>query len=152
MVRRRAQPLTAQTTAKRRARASGGPAGARARSANGARWGALVVASVLLVACAAQDTTLDEHPCPPEGTTLTYDNFGKGFLDRYCQVCHGKPTADRNGAPTDVTFRNVDDVARWRERIFARAAADNTTMPPGPDDPPADERADLADWLACGAK
>ena len=38
-----------------------------------------------------------------------------------------------------------------RERIFLRSAADNTTMPPGPDDPPIEERAKLAEWIACGA-
>jgi hypothetical protein len=37
------------------------------------------------------------------------------------------------------------------DRIFARAAGDNTSMPPGPDDPPEAERAMLAEWLACGA-
>jgi hypothetical protein len=57
----------------------------------------------------------------------------------------------RNGAPSNLTFDNRDEVARWRDRIFDNAAADNTAMPPGPNDPPQAERDALADWLACGA-
>jgi hypothetical protein len=45
----------------------------------------------------------------------------------------------------------VPQVQRHRTRIFARSAADNDSMPPGPDDPPEAEREKLADWLACGA-
>ncbi len=155
MVRRLAESV------KRASRSSGRPVqSARVARVAGARRFALgaivgVIAGVLagsVTACAAQDTTIDEHPCPDGGTTLTYDDFGKGFLDAYCQKCHGQTTDDRNGAPADVTFKTIDDVHRWRERIFARAALDNTTMPPGPDDPPRDERYQLADWLACGAK
>ena len=43
------------------------------------------------------------------------------------------------------------DVRRFRDRIFARAAIDNDSMPPGPDDPSLQERIMLADWLTCGA-
>ena len=98
-----------------------------------------------------KETTIDEHPCPPGGTTLTYASFGEAFIDGNCQRCHGAPSDHRNGAPSDYNFATVDDVRRFKSRIFSRAAADNTTMPPGPDDPPASEREKLADWLACGA-
>lgn len=111
---------------------------------------AAAIAALAAAACAAQDESIDQYPCPPGGTTLTYASFGKAFLDANCQRCHGQPDAARNGAPSDVTFATEDDVQRFRDRIFARAADDNTTMPPGPDDPPASERHELADWLACG--
>jgi len=42
-------------------------------------------------------------------------------------------------------------VHEHKARIFVRAAASNTTMPPGPNDPSPDEREQLAEWLACGA-
>jgi hypothetical protein len=105
---------------------------------------------ILLVGCSSGET-IDERPCPPGGTTLTYDNFGRGFLSAYCQVCHGKGGTDRNGAPSDYDFHDVEEVRTFKDRIFARAAGDNTSMPPGPDDPPADDREKLAEWLACGA-
>jgi hypothetical protein len=105
----------------------------------------------LLTACGKGETTIDERPCPSGGTALTYENFGRTFLDQYCQVCHGKAGTDRNGAPSGYDFRDVESVRSLKDRIFARAAADNTSMPPGPDDPPRDERERLAEWLACGA-
>lgn len=94
---------------------------------------------------------MDERPCPPAGTTLSYDSFGREFMSTHCQRCHGMPSKDRQGAPSGYDFGSRDDVLRYRERIFSRAAADNTTMPPGPDDPPEAEREKLAEWLACGA-
>ena len=96
-------------------------------------------------------TTIDEQPCPPSGTTLTYASFGAPFMERHCQKCHGAPPSEREGAPSSFDFGSQADVARHRDRIFVRSAADNTTMPPGPDDPSPEERAKLAEWLACGA-
>lgn len=103
-----------------------------------------------LVGCKAE-TSLEDYPCPPEGTKLTYESFGSTFMASHCQTCHGAGTGDRKGAPSGYDFATLDDVRHHRSRIFARAAADNVTMPPGPDDPPASERAQLAEWLACGA-
>jgi uncharacterized membrane protein len=105
---------------------------------------------VVFAAC-KEESKLEDRTCPPEGTDLTYDNFGRGFIEANCQICHGKPSKDRKGAPSSYDFGSVDDVRRFKERIFARAAADNTTMPPGPDDPPEAEREKLAEWLACDA-
>lgn len=98
-----------------------------------------------------EPATIDGAPCPPGGTTLTYDNFGRPFLDANCQWCHASTVTDRHGAPDFVTFDTQDDVHARLDRIFVRAAGPNTTMPPGPDDPPADARAQLAEWLSCGA-
>ena len=109
------------------------------------------IAAVALAACIQAPTTIDEVPCPTAGTTLTYDNFGKELLREDCQWCHASDSTDRHGAPDWITFDSLDEVHAHLGRIFARAAADNTTMPPGPDDPPAATRAQLAEWLACGA-
>ncbi len=112
-------------------------------------------ALLLLVAAAAggcaERMSIDEHPCPPEGTELTYETFGAAFMTDWCQRCHGAPATERHGAPSAYDFGTLAEVRHWRERIFARAAAVNTTMPPGPDDPSQEERDLLADWLACGA-
>lgn len=114
--------------------------------------GASLLAVLLLAGACLADSTpeVDEEPCPP-ASELTYDNFGGPFLDSYCQRCHASAADDRNGAPSSITFDDADEVRSHRERIFARAAGDNTSMPPGPDDPPAAERDMLAEWLACGA-
>jgi uncharacterized membrane protein len=110
----------------------------------------ILVLGLVLVGCGAE-TSIDDYPCPPDGTKLTYETFGRAFLADSCQTCHGQSTGDRKGAPSGYDFGTLDAVRTYKGRIFARAAADNVTMPPGPDDPPAAERAKLAEWLACGA-
>ena len=96
--------------------------------------------------------TLESFACPDGGTPLTWENFGASFLARRCQSCHASDAVDRQGAPRDYTFDTPAQVHRWRVRIFERAAAENDTMPPGPDDPPLRERMQLAQWLACSAR
>lgn len=113
--------------------------------------GRLELFALILFVGACKETTIDDRTCPPEGTELTYATFGKPFMETHCQTCHGQPTHDRKGAPGGYDFGSVDDVRVHKARIFSRAAADNTTMPPGPDDPPEAEREKLAEWLACGA-
>lgn len=114
----------------------------------------IVAAAIMagaLAGCGAM--TIDEYPCPnPMESTLTYDNFGKRFLDQWCQPCHAAAGPGRQGAPSAYDFGSLADAHAWRERIFVRAAADNTSMPPGPDDPPEADRQKLAEWLACGPK
>lgn len=110
-------------------------------------WSLILATSV---GCGSR-VTIDEHPCPTGGTSFTYDNFGKGFLDRWCQECHAAKARERNGAPPSYAFGSRDDASAHRDRIFAKAAADNTSMPPGTAGPSPEERRMLADWLACGA-
>lgn len=105
-----------------------------------------IAAIAALLACSGVGTTIDHHPCPPGGTTLTYDNFGAKFVVTWCIRCHGGP----NGY-SSRSFATIDDIRANKDRIFVNAAADNDAMPPGPDGPSSEERAKLADWLACGA-
>lgn len=102
-------------------------------------------------ACSLFYTDIDSYPCPPQGTTLTYGNFGAPFMESYCQSCHGSQSIDRRGAPGEFIFDSVEQLQRHRARIFVRSAATNNSMPPGPDDPSEEERKQLAEWLACGA-
>jgi hypothetical protein len=95
--------------------------------------------------------TIDEYPCPEGGTTLTYENFGRLFMAEYCNVCHSAPDGQRNGAPDDFVFATHAEVIAHKDRIFARAADTNNSMPVGPDKIPPGLRVDLANWLACGA-
>ena len=106
---------------------------------------------VTLLGCAADATPMKDYPCPTGGTQLTYQTFGAKFLDDNCNRCHSAQTGDRHGAPSSFRFDTLDEVQAHADRIFVRAATTNTTMPPGPDDPSADSREQLAEWLACGA-
>lgn len=95
--------------------------------------------------------SLAERPCPDD-SVLTAENFGAAFMLTYCTGCHHSalPDGERAGAPLGVDFESLVKVRAQAERIWARAGDQNATMPPvGP--PPADERARLGEWLACGA-
>jgi uncharacterized membrane protein len=106
------------------------------------------LALVLAAGCADPAVPIEDMPCPPAGTTLTYASFGAGFFADHCNRCHSEA---RNGAPEQYRFDTVDEIRTHAARIFIRAAGPNVTMPPGPEDPPADARDQLAEWLACGA-
>ncbi len=110
----------------------------------------LLAISVALAACGPEED-FKNAKCPPGGTTLTYESFGQGFLARRCQTCHGRDVEERHGAPDKYAFDSPEEVKKWIDRIYDRSAGDNTSMPPGPDDPPLSERDDLAEWLSCGA-
>lgn len=105
---------------------------------------------LFLVGC-GEGYSLDDAECPPEGTELTYENFGEGFMQRECQWCHGSWVEERHGAPYEYSFDDLDSVRHFADRIFDRSAGDSISMPPGPEDPPEEERLKLEEWLACGA-
>ena len=111
----------------------------------------LCLLSSWLFAVGCSSARLEDYDCPSEGSSLTYESFGKPFINGYCQPCHASAVDDRKGAPSSYGFDTYEQVLEHRERIFARAAADNDSMPPGPDDPSPEEREQLAEWLACGA-
>ena len=109
----------------------------------------LALSALVLASCGYK--TLDEATCPPGGTKLTYANFGQQFFASNCDSCHSAPSSDRQGAPDDYVFSTRLHIAEHKDRIFARSAGTNDSMPPGPNDPPLDERNKLAEWLVCGA-
>lgn len=110
---------------------------------------ALVLCCLCSACFSAQE--ISDAQCPEEGTTLSYQNFAADFIDRYCQSCHASSASNRAGAPASVHFDNLDEVRSFADRIYGRSAMDNTSMPPGPNDPPVQERQALGEWLACGA-
>lgn len=117
-------------------------------------WPSLLVVSGLwmgLPACkdkgAVDTATLD-----PECRTLTWDDYGEGYLRSWCGGCHSSavPTEGRAGAPEGVDFDTHDGLLEHLDRVQARATGDAPTMPPvgGAD---AEERERFALWLDCGA-
>jgi uncharacterized membrane protein len=109
----------------------------------------VLAASVAVVADCGLFARLDDAECPPEGTTLTWDNFAKKYFTAHCNTCHGAAVIDRQSAPPAYVFETPEQIDKWAERIFVRAAGPNDSMPPGPDDPPREERDKLAECLAC---
>ena len=128
-----------------------------------------VVIFVLAAACGGDSPTPTGTECPtPDPMTLTYDNFGRDFMDRYCNWCHDSSLTRsmRNGAPLYHDFDTLLGVKQTPEHIDEQAGfgpnAKNQFMPPercpstpgGPLDrdcpqPTAEERTKLAEWMAC---
>lgn len=120
---------------------------------------------VALAACGTQfappDVPGDDEPGSDAGVTpkecetsyLDYGNFAAAFTADWCRGCHGAavPEGMRQAAPIGVDFDDLAALRHWRERIQIRATGSAPTMPPV-GGPSAEERALLAEWLACGAR
>ncbi len=111
--------------------------------------------------CCADEEVLGpptEAPCPPT-STITYENFGKAFMEDFCTSCHSstKTGADRNGATLDHDFDTLVGIRAVANHIDQAAgigpASANRNMPPAEEtSQPADgDREKLAEWIACGA-
>lgn len=104
--------------------------------------------SAVAVDSADGATPHDTGICADAGT-VTWNSWGRGFLTEACQSCHASTATNRYGAPESVVFDTVDDAWTWADRILARSAGDDATMPPagGVTD---DDRTRLTWWLRCG--
>jgi len=97
-----------------------------------------------------------ESVCPDGGTTLTYANFGKTFMESYCTRCHAasRMGSDRHGAPSFHDFDTLFGIKAVSDHIdettAAGPAATNKGMPndDGPS-PTTEERKQLGEWIAC---
>jgi hypothetical protein len=116
----------------------------------------------MLVAACGNDVGMptggDDQPPPPDPdqcatSYLGYDNFGAPFMNNWCRGCHSSdvPKGMRQNAPIDVNFDTAANVTEFEERIRIRATGDKATMPPA-GGPTEEERALLAEWIACGMK
>lgn len=104
-----------------------------------------------------------EHPDTPSGatcsstSTLTWEEFGRPFVETYCTTCHSVHRAGdaRQGALPGTDFDTLEKVRAWAEPIDRHAAAGpesvNRTMPTTSPVPSDEERRKLGEWLACGA-
>jgi hypothetical protein len=123
----------------------------------------------VLAACGGDSPTPTGTECPsPDPMTLTYDNFGRDFMQRYCIVCHDSSLTRsmRNGAPLYHDFDTLIGVLQVSNHVDEQAGsgpnASNDFMPPsrcpstkgGALDtdcarPTEEERKNLALWIAC---
>jgi len=96
-----------------------------------------------------------ESVCPP-AQTLSYENFGKPFMENYCTDCHDskKHGEDRKGATSFHDFDTIYGIrAVWEHIDFTTAAGPtgivNDSMPPDGPYPALEERKLLGEWIAC---
>jgi hypothetical protein len=97
--------------------------------------------------------------CPTTpASTLTYDNFAKGFMTKYCVECHdsAKKGAARKGAPEFHDFDSVLGIKQVGDHVDEYSGsgpdATNEIMPEIGAKPTLDERKKLSEWIACGFK
>ena len=96
-----------------------------------------------------------ESVCPPT-QTLTYNNFGKNFMEKYCTKCHdsNKTGEQRQGAPSFHDFDTLLGIKAVSDHIDETSAAGpasvNEGMPEDNPKPTLEERQKLGEWIACG--
>lgn len=101
-------------------------------------------ALLLLVACAEEPEVCGHEPA------LTYESFGRGFMEGYCTGCHSSiiPPNQRNQAPPDVNLDTYEGVLLWADRVQQQTDPRFPTMPPG-GGPTTPEYELFQEWLAC---
>ncbi len=122
-----------------------------------------------MAACTGGTPTSTGTVCPdPDPGTLTYDNFGKPFMEKYCTWCHDSALtrSKRNGAPLYHDFDTLLGVLQVPDHIDQQTGigpkASNDFMPPDrcPSvaggaiavdcaKPTDEERRQLSEWIAC---
>jgi hypothetical protein len=122
------------------------------------RWAAI---ATVMMACGGGGGPVSvfgpptESTCPP-ASTVTYESFGRDFMERYCTRCHASTLegAARQGAPSFHDFDTVFGVRGVADHVdettAAGPAAVNEGMPPDGPRPTLDERLTLGEWIACG--
>jgi cytochrome c5 len=92
----------------------------------------------------------------PQGSTLTYQNFGQEFMTTYCTRCHSSTLtgAARMGAPAFHDFDTLEGIKGVSNHVDQTAGsgpeATNEAMPPSGGMPTLAERQMLSEWIACG--
>lgn len=84
--------------------------------------------------------------CPDAGTPLTYSSFGSGFMSVYCVPCHGPSRTEKGFNVSTLSLVQSNDSA------IVSHAGTGSDMPPSDSLlPSATERAQLTEWISCGA-
>jgi len=116
----------------------------------------ILLAAICAAACGGGGEEASGAECP-DGSTLTYDSFGREFMTDYCTSCHDSALSGtlRNDAPSAYNFDTIEGIRDASDEIDGEAAAGpehiNTAMPPEDPRPSEADRYRLGEWLACGA-
>ena len=101
----------------------------------------------LLLSCATALDTGEEYSDCTQVSLRTWENWGEGFFQTWCQSCHSRTTPQRNGAPENLNFDTLNDIVEWQEEI-RDSVIDNARMPKG-GGIPADVVVDFTEYMDC---
>lgn len=126
----------------------------------GVALGRIAAAFALIAGCTEEPLfgppTESVCPPPPVGSALTYENFGKKFMEDYCIRCHDSKLvgAARHGATSFHDFDTLFGIKAVKAHIDLTSASGpagtNSSMPPDGKSPSQAEREQLGEWIACG--
>lgn len=102
---------------------------------------------LLALACTGTSPTDTGELCA-DRRAVTWNNWGHGFVQTWCQPCHSAGSADRYGAPEAVNLDTLDQVVSFSDSI-SRTVLDDETMPVG-GGVSDEDKALLRDFLECG--
>jgi hypothetical protein len=94
--------------------------------------------------------------CGSSPSALTYANFAKDFMTKYCVECHdsNKAGAARKGATEFHDFDTLLGIKQVGDHVDEYAGsgpkATNELMPEVGAKPTLSERQKLSEWIACG--
>ncbi|MFO0675565.1 MAG: hypothetical protein U0169_03465 [Polyangiaceae bacterium] len=110
-----------------------------------------ILASSVLAACGSSTTgsgggnQATGSTCPT-GSTLTYENFGKAFIQTNCLECH-----ETKENPKLTSLATIQSVAKDIDREAASGPNATNTSMPEEGSVSTEDRKKLGEWLACGA-
>ena len=102
---------------------------------------------LLALACTGASPADSGDPCAGR-RAVTWNNWGHGFVQTWCQPCHSAGAAERYGAPEAVDLDTLEQVITLRDSISRTVLADET-MPVGGGVSEEDKQL-LRDFLECG--
>jgi len=103
-------------------------------------WAVALLAVAACSSSSGQSTGITSVECP-QGSTLTYANFGSAFFSDNCLSCHTtkeSPRLDTQAAIKTNTSRILN------EAVYSTAMPQDENIPLA-------ARQMLGEWLACGA-
>lgn len=114
-----------------------------------------MLAVLALCACAADGGSSDDQTADDTSSetsdagscdALTYASFGETFLSNYCVSCHGPTMAQKN-----IRLDSLAGLTAAKAKV--KSEVSGGAMPPrGSKAPSSQERAELGQWINCGAK
>lgn len=106
----------------------------------------LLLLNWLGLGCVTEEVYVLVDTATSDCAAVSYTNVGEPFMTQYCIGCHGTMSANRQGAPNDVTLDSLENIEEHIEAIRGEIVLGD--MPPSGGVTP--ENIELmVQWLDC---